>query len=69
VEADLVAQGYTLREVTSEFGIDPDFAGAFAVEQDSEVAFYLYFVSSLEGARYSTEEDPLTAAELSALRR
>ncbi|MEO1209909.1 MAG: hypothetical protein AAFX78_10245 [Cyanobacteria bacterium J06638_20] len=69
LEADLVAQGYTLREVTSEVGVNPDFAGIFAVENDTEVAYYLHFVSSLEGARYITAEEPLMEEDLNALRR
>lgn len=66
--ANLLAEGYTLRNVTSELRIDSDFADAFAVERDSEVAYYLYFVSNLDGARYSMEEEPLTTEELRALR-
>ncbi|MBE9100123.1 hypothetical protein [Vacuolonema iberomarrocanum] len=69
LEADLVAQGYTLRDVTSESGINPDFAGVFAVEEGTEIAYYIHFVSGLEGARYIMAEAPLTADELDELRR
>ncbi|MEO1144458.1 MAG: hypothetical protein AAFY26_02510 [Cyanobacteria bacterium J06638_22] len=69
LEADLVAQGYTLREVTSEVGVNPDFAGIFAVENDTEVDYYLHFVSSLEGARYIAAEEPMMEEDLDALRR
>jgi len=65
---DLQEQGYTLRDVTTEYLTDTDYANIFAVERNSEVAYYLHFVSNLTGGRYITTEEPLTPEELDRYR-
>lgn len=66
--AELETRGYTLRDVTTEYLTDTDYTNIFAVERDSEVAYYLYFISNLAGGRYITTEEPLTPEELERYR-